>query len=95
MPKNLVKVYRNNISYSRHFQSFNFVEGLPVVFCLLPNKRSKTYLELFERLKDQAIVMKKEFNPKRIITDFEPGLLSIIQQEVNILTLIINLYTSF
>ncbi|CAM4983560.1 unnamed protein product, partial [Rotaria socialis] len=54
---------------------------LPVAFCLLPNKRGRTYLELFERLKEQAILLKTKFDPKRIITDFEPGLLPVIQQE--------------
>ena len=87
MPKNLVKVYHNDTSYSEFSKSFNFVKGLPVAFCLLPNKRGKTYLELFERLTEQAIVMKKQFNPKRIITDFETSLLLILQQEVNLVML--------
>ena len=59
MLKILVKVYHNNRSYSEFSKSFNFVDGLPVAFSLLPNKRGKTYLELFGRLKEQAIVMKK------------------------------------
>ncbi|CAF1931047.1 unnamed protein product [Rotaria magnacalcarata] len=62
----------------------NFGQGLPVAFCLLPNKRGRTYLELFERLKEQAILLKTKFDPKRIITDFEPGLLPVIQQELTI-----------
>ncbi|CAF4422128.1 unnamed protein product [Rotaria magnacalcarata] len=58
-----------------------FGQGLPVAFCLLPNKRGKTYTELFERLKDQATAMDKQFNPQRIVTDFEPSLLSVVEQE--------------
>ncbi|CAF3191718.1 unnamed protein product [Rotaria socialis] len=58
-----------------------FGQGLPVAFCLLSNKRGRTYLELFERLKEQAIFLKTKFDPKRIITDFEPCLLPVIQQE--------------
>lgn len=67
--------------------SFNL--GLPVAFCMLPNKRSSTYTELFERLKDHASVMGKQFNPQRIVTDYEPGLLPVIQQEVSLSTLTI------
>ncbi|CAF4447000.1 unnamed protein product [Rotaria magnacalcarata] len=58
-----------------------FFVGLPVAFCLLPNKRGKTYFELFERLKEQARSMGKQFKPKRIITDFEPGLMPVVEQE--------------
>ncbi|CAF4087926.1 unnamed protein product, partial [Adineta steineri] len=65
--------------YLIHAQKFG--QGLPVAFCLLPNKRGPTYTELFERLKDEAILMGKQFNPKRIITDYEPCLLPIVGQE--------------
>ncbi|CAF1049196.1 unnamed protein product [Rotaria magnacalcarata] len=54
-----------------------FMNRLPVAFCLLPNKRGKTYFELFERLKEQVSPMGKQFKPKRIITDFEPGLMPV------------------
>ncbi|CAF4108796.1 unnamed protein product [Rotaria sp. Silwood2] len=74
--------------YLIHTEKFG--QELPVAFCLLPNKRGKTYLELFERLKEQAIVMGKQFNPKRIITDYEPDLLPVIQQEVNVFILTIH-----
>ncbi|CAF4374157.1 unnamed protein product, partial [Rotaria magnacalcarata] len=53
-------------------QAHKFGQGLPVAFCLLPNKRGKTYFELFNRLKEQASSMGKQFKSKRIITDFEP-----------------------
>jgi hypothetical protein len=62
------------------------VAGLPVVFCLLPNKRAKTYTELFERFKDEASIRGKQFNPQRIITDYEPGLLPVVEQEVSVLS---------
>jgi hypothetical protein len=61
-----------------------------IAFCLLPNKRGRTYTELFERLKDEASIMGKQFNPKRIITDYEPGLLPVVEQEVSFFTLIIH-----
>jgi hypothetical protein len=63
---------------------------LPVAFCLLPNKRARTYTELFERLKDEASIAGKQFNPQRIITDYEPGLMPVVEQEVSVSTLIIH-----
>ena len=66
-----------------------YVAGLPVAFCLLPNKRGSTYTDLFERLKDQAILVGKEFNPRCIISDYETGLLPVVQQEVSISPLMI------
>ena len=54
-----------------------------MAFCLLPNKRGRTYTELFERLKDEASSSGKQFNPKCIITDYEPALLPIVEQEVS------------
>ncbi len=65
---------------------------MPVAFCLLPNKRGRTYTELFERLKDEANIMGKQFNPKRIITDYEPGLMPIVEQEVSVFTFIIHVH---
>lgn len=58
--------------------------GLPVTFCLLPNRKGSTYTELFDRLKEQATAMNKQFNPKRIISDFEPGLVAVIKHEVSV-----------
>ncbi|CAM4973883.1 unnamed protein product [Rotaria socialis] len=37
--------------YLIHAEKFG--QGLPVAFCLLPNKRGRTYLELFERPRSQ------------------------------------------
>ncbi|CAF4990064.1 unnamed protein product, partial [Rotaria socialis] len=66
--------------YLIHAQKFG--QGLPVAFCLLPNKRGKTYTELIEQLKEKANTMGKQFKPKRIITDYEPTLLPVVGQEV-------------
>ncbi|CAF3596017.1 unnamed protein product [Rotaria socialis] len=65
--------------YLIHAQKFG--QGLPVAFCLLPNKRGKTYTELIEQLKEKANTMGKQFKPKRIITDYEPTLLPVVGQE--------------
>jgi hypothetical protein len=34
--------------------------------------------------------MGKRFNPKRIITDYEPGLLPVVEQEVSVFIIIIH-----
>ena len=59
------------------------MEGLPVAFCLMPNRRATTYIEVFQRLKQEAIAMNKQFEVKRIISDFETALAQAIRQEVS------------
>ncbi|CAF3819673.1 unnamed protein product [Rotaria sordida] len=59
----------------------HFGQGLPVVFCLMPNRRAATYSELFQRLKQEATAMGKQFEPRRIISDFEAALIPVIRQE--------------
>ncbi|CAF1052262.1 unnamed protein product [Adineta steineri] len=79
---NIPKFYQETLLSERFLLIDVFLKrGLPVAFCLLPNKRGTTYTDLFERLKDEAILMGKQFNPKLIITDYEPGLLPIVGQE--------------
>ncbi len=51
----------------------------------MPNRRAATYTELFERLKQEAIVMGKPFEPKRVISDYEAALVSVIRQQVKLL----------
>ena len=46
---------------------------LPVVFCLLPNKRDQTYAELIE----QSNSIGKPFNLKQTTTDYEAALMPI------------------
>jgi hypothetical protein len=53
-----------------------------VAFCLLPNRKSATYNDLFERFKQQTLSMNKQFNPKRIVSDFESELRSAIKHNV-------------
>ncbi|CAF3522798.1 unnamed protein product [Rotaria socialis] len=57
------------------------MEDLRVAFCVLPNKRGKTYTALMEQLKEQVNIVGKQFNPKRFVTDYEPGLMPILEQE--------------
>ncbi|CAF1449561.1 unnamed protein product [Rotaria sp. Silwood1] len=56
-----------------------FIDGLPVVFGLLPNRRTTTYVDLFKRLKEEAIAINKVFEPKQVVSDFESALVSAIR----------------
>ncbi|CAF1518551.1 unnamed protein product [Rotaria magnacalcarata] len=60
-----------------HVQQFN--QDFPVVFRLLPNRRATIYVELFERLKQEAIAMNPTLEPKRVVSDFESSLISAVQ----------------
>jgi hypothetical protein len=51
----------------------------------MPNRRAATYTELFKRLKQEAIVMDKPFEPKRVISDYEAALVPVIRQQVKLL----------
>ncbi|CAF1497990.1 unnamed protein product [Rotaria sordida] len=55
---------------------FCFLKCLPVVFGLLPNRRTTTYMDLFKRLKEEAIAINKVFEPKQVVSDFESALVS-------------------
>ncbi|CAF3916211.1 unnamed protein product [Rotaria sordida] len=62
-----------------HVQEFG--QGVPVAFCLLPNRRAATYIELFRRFKHEATLMNKQFQPQHVVSDFESALISAIRQE--------------
>ena len=56
--------------------------GVPVVYALLPNRKTPTYVHLFSILFGEAERLNKRFDPKIIMTDFEPGLTKAITIEV-------------
>ncbi len=62
-----------------------FFVGLPCVFCLLPDRRKSTYQELFKELKNAATSMGRLFQPERIISDFETGLIPAVSSEVKVI----------
>ncbi|CAF3653882.1 unnamed protein product [Rotaria socialis] len=72
-PENFKQVYL--------IHAHKYGQGLPVAFCLLPNKRGRTYTALIEQFKSQAIIMGKQFKPKKIVTDFESALMPVVEQE--------------
>jgi hypothetical protein len=53
-----------------------------VAFCLLPNHRTATYVELFKRLKEEATANTKTFEPKCVISDFESAFVSAVRLAV-------------
>jgi hypothetical protein len=60
-----------------------FIEiGVPVLYALLSDREAPTYIHLFSILFDEAKRLNKKFDPKIIMTDFEPGLAQAISVEV-------------
>ncbi|CAF1246239.1 unnamed protein product [Adineta ricciae] len=58
-----------------------FESSLPCCFGLLPDRKKSTYQQLFQELKGVAVSMNRIWKPERIITDFEPSLISAIPAE--------------
>ncbi|CAF1982946.1 unnamed protein product [Rotaria magnacalcarata] len=78
--KNIPAAYQQTISGGGFLLMDSFLKrGFPVVFCLLPNRWATTYVELFERLKQEAIAMNPTLEPKRVVSDFESSLISAVQ----------------
>ncbi len=68
-----------------YFLIYNaFIEtGVPVLHALLSNRKTSTYIHLFNVLFDEAKRLNKKFVPQTIMTDFEPGLTKAISVEVS------------
>ncbi|CAF1237473.1 unnamed protein product [Rotaria sordida] len=58
----------------------------PCVFGLLPNRQKSTYHFMFNELKSIALQMQLNFAPKTIMSDFEPGLLTVVSAELATVT---------
>jgi hypothetical protein len=61
----------------------------PVLYALLNDKKAHTYTLLFRALKRQAKEMKMKFEPDKIISDFETGIISTVKKEVSACVLIV------
>ncbi|CAF4891392.1 unnamed protein product, partial [Rotaria sp. Silwood1] len=61
--------------------AIKYDQSFPCVFGLLPNRFKSTYHFMFQELKSTATQMQLNFTPKSIMTDFEPGLISVIAAE--------------
>lgn len=62
---------------AQHFVQMFTIHGykngyyVPLVFSLLPNKKTETYMRLFTRLINKCLVLELDFKPKEIVIDFE------------------------
>ncbi|CAF3649126.1 unnamed protein product, partial [Rotaria sp. Silwood1] len=54
---------------------------VPVLYALLPDRKAPTCVHLFNVLFNEAERLHKKFDPKTIMTDFEPGLTKAISLE--------------
>ncbi|CAF4869734.1 unnamed protein product [Rotaria socialis] len=61
--------------------ALKFETSFPCVFGILSDRKRITYQELFKILKDFAISINRKFEPTRILSDFESGLISAIANE--------------
>ena len=61
--------------------SIRFEQSFPCVFGLLPNRFKSNYQFLFSKLKAIAAQMSMTFEPKTIMSDFEPALMNIRKGE--------------
>jgi hypothetical protein len=59
-----------------------FFVAFPCVFGLLPNRLKSTYIFMIQELKSLAEQMQLQFAPKKVMTDFELGLMSVLKTEV-------------
>ncbi|CAF3713879.1 unnamed protein product [Rotaria socialis] len=54
----------------------------PVVYALLNDKKTRTYKLLFDALKRKAEEIEMAFEPERIISDFEGGMISTVKKQL-------------
>ena len=54
------------------------------MFAVLANKKASAYKQIFIELKHAALQRKTTFSPSVIRTDFEPGSISAVKDEVSI-----------
>jgi hypothetical protein len=55
-------------------QAFRNGYYIPVVFCLLPDKRTVTYAELFKKIIERSESDELVFKPSKIVIDFEQAI---------------------
>ena len=56
--------------------------AVPCVIALLPGRSAKVYKHLFQSLHQEAKQLRLRFQPDVVMTDFEPGLINAVNQEV-------------
>lgn len=70
-PKQFKQLYSIHVSYRDHFIS--------VVYCFLTNKLRSTYMKIFNTLRTEMAELDLVFNPKKIMSDFESGLMPAVR----------------
>jgi len=77
--------YFFSVKYSKSSDTnkiFFFKIGIPVVYSLLPDRKTQTYIYLFNILFSEAKKHNKTFDPSLIMTDFEASTAKAISLEV-------------
>ncbi|CAF4423256.1 unnamed protein product, partial [Rotaria magnacalcarata] len=64
------------------FMSICLIITTPVVYALLNDKKTRTYKLLFDALKRKAEEIEMTFEPERIISDFEGGMISTVKKQL-------------
>ena len=72
-------------NFDRFFHYPIFLLGFQCVFSILPDRKKCTYQELFRELKNAATAMGRMFQPERIMSDFETGLVAAVSTEVKVI----------
>ena len=69
--------------YSRLFTIHRLYRGfyIPLVYCLLPDKRRETYHEVFDTLRRKMAETNLVLNPTKLMLDFESGLLPALRTQ--------------
>ncbi|CAF4428830.1 unnamed protein product [Rotaria socialis] len=72
--------YRSNMSKARRIKTAVVTAScVPVAYCLLSNRRATTYIELFQRFKQEATLLGKQFQPTHVVSDFESAIMSAVR----------------
>ncbi|CAF4442567.1 unnamed protein product, partial [Rotaria magnacalcarata] len=77
----ILAIDRHNYSVIR-IVFFCLYLATPVVYVLLNDKTAHTYTLLFQSLKNKAKDMNMKFEPIRIISDYESGMISTLKKEL-------------
>ena len=69
--------------YSQLFTIHGLYRGfcIPLVYCLLPDKRRETYYEVFDTLRRKMAETNLVLNPTKLMLDFESGLLPALRTQ--------------
>ncbi len=93
--RNYVLLFNLVESFFSLFVFFRLFLATPVLYALLNDKKARTYKLLFQALKHKAKEMKMKFEPDRIISDFESGMVSTVKKQVGVLIYLMHFFLYF